>query len=552
MDSFIQEIFEHLNGIWRFRRIAMWTAWIVAVVGWIIVLAWPNSYQAQARVYVDTSTTLKPLLQGIAVDQDIDAQLNLVRESLLGRVQLSRVAHDTGLDAKAKTSEARDAIVAKLRAAISIDSVAAGASHEGRRSADSVYTISYRDARRDRALTVVRSLLNDLVKDALNGNPNDIDAAQKFLREQIAEYEKRLSASESTLADFKKRNVGLVPGAQGDYFSRLQTEISATSKARANLDTALRRREALVHQLRGESPLIQNNGQGAGGARIGVQVGVTDPAAQANPVGGESTSSRVAVAQARLDDLLLRFTERHPDVVAARATLEQLKVRQNAEIAAVRNGDLSGAVTTGLASNPVYQTSQVQLNQTDVEIAAARGELAEHERAEADLRRMVNTAPEVEAEFSRLNRDYDVTKLQYNALLDRLDKAKISDDAEKTGAVHFQVIDPPASPLEPVFPKRALLLVAGLFMGFGGGAGLAWLMNQLRPVFNRASTLREMTDLPVLGSISVSIPERARREFKESVKSVCFSGASLLIVFCVVFTFQRQTAAFLSVFSGFR
>jgi len=552
MDSFIQEIFEHLNGIWRFRRIAMWTAWIVAVVGWIIVLAWPNSYQAQARVYVDTSTTLKPLLQGIAVDQDIDAQLNLVRESLLGRVQLSRVAHDTGLDAKAKTSEARDAIVAKLRAAISIDSVAAGASHEGRRSADSVYTISYRDARRDRALTVVRSLLNDLVKDALNGNPNDIDAAQKFLREQIAEYEKRLSASESTLADFKKRNVGLVPGAQGDYFSRLQTEISATSKARANLDTALRRREALVHQLRGESPLIQNNGQGAGGARIGVQVGVTDPAAQANPVGGESTSSRVAVAQARLDDLLLRFTERHPDVVAARATLEQLKVRQNAEIAAVRNGDLSGAVTTGLASNPVYQTSQVQLNQTDVEIAAARGELAEHERAEADLRRMVNTAPEVEAEFSRLNRDYDVTKLQYNALLDRLDKAKISDDAEKTGAVHFQVIDPPASPLEPVFPKRALLLVAVLFMGFGGGAGLAWLMNQLRPVFNRASTLREMTDLPVLGSISVSIPERARREFKESVKSVCFSGASLLIVFCVVFTFQRQTAAFLSVFSGFR
>jgi hypothetical protein len=552
MDSFIQELFEHLNGIWRFRRIAMWAAWVVAVVGWIIVLAWPNSYQAQARVYVDTSTTLKPLLQGIAVDQDIDAQLNLVRESLLGRVQLSRVAHDTGLDAKAKTSEARDTIVAKLRAAISIDSVAAGASHEGRRSADSVYTISYRDARRDRALTVVRSLLNDLVKDALNGNPNDIDAAQKFLREQIAEYEKRLSASESTLADFKKRNVGLVPGAQGDYFSRLQTEISATSKARANLDTALRRREALVHQLRGESPLIQNNGQGAGGARIGVQVGVTDPAAQANPVGGESTSSRVAVAQARLDDLLLRFTERHPDVVAARATLEQLKVRQNAEIAAVRNGDLSGAVTTGLASNPVYQTSQVQLNQTDVEIAAARGELAEHERAEADLRRMVNTAPEVEAEFSRLNRDYDVTKLQYNALLDRLDKAKISDDAEKTGAVHFQVIDPPASPLEPVFPKRALLLVAVLFMGFGGGAGLAWLMNQLRPVFNRASTLREMTDLPVLGSISVSIPERARREFKESVKSVCFSGASLLIVFCVVFMFQRQTAAFLFVFSGLR
>src|SRR3974377_614528 len=91
---------------------------------------------------------------------------------------------------------------------------------------------------REKALAVVKSLLNYLVEETLGGKRSGSDEAQKFLREQIADYEKRLVAAEGALAEFKRHNVGLVPGTQGDYFTRLQNENLASRKAQQTLDVA--------------------------------------------------------------------------------------------------------------------------------------------------------------------------------------------------------------------------------------------------------------------------------------------------------------------------
>jgi polysaccharide chain length determinant protein (PEP-CTERM system associated) len=542
MNAAVEQAFEQLRGAWRFRRAAVLVAWGLALAGWLVVLALPDSFGAQARVYVDTSTALRPLLQGITVDDNVEAQLNLVRESLLGRTRLERVARDADLDLKVKTPADRESLLATLRQKISIEAVTPGGNREARRSSDSIYTIAYQNSSRDKALAVVRSLLNALVEETLSGKRSGADTAQKFLRDQIAEYESRLAAAEASLAEFKKRNVGLVPGAQGDYFARLQAEIAATQKARAALDVALRRREELNRQLRGEKSLLPASSMNKGlSPRVAVSVGGPEQSAE-SVASGSDTASRIATAQARLDDLLLRFTDKHPDVVAARETLTQLKERQAAELEALRRGDPGAIAGSGLAANPVYQTIQLQLNQTDVEIAAIRGDLSEHERAESELRRVVNTAPGVEAEFSRLNRDYDVTKAQYNSLVDRLEKAKLSDDAQQTGVVRFEIIDPPTSPLDPVAPKRPLLMALVLLAALGAGLGVAWLMSQLRPVFNTVQSLADVTGLPVLGGVTVTWIQRLAGEFRRSLLVVAGATAGLVAVFLVALVLHQAGA----------
>jgi polysaccharide chain length determinant protein (PEP-CTERM system associated) len=245
----------------------------------------------------------------------------------------------------------------------------------------------------------------------------------------------------------------------------------------------------------------------------------------------------------RLDDLLLRFTDKHPDVVAASETLAQLKLRQAAELEALSRGDPGAVAKSGLASNPVYQTIQLQLNQTDVEIAAARGELAQHERAVSDLKRLVNTAPEVEAEFSRLNRDYDVTKAQYNSLVERLEKAKLSDDAQQTGIVRFEIIDPPNSPLEPVAPKRPLMLALVLLAAIAGGVGIGWLLSQLRPVFTSTRGLADATGVPVYGYVTVTTTERLAAEIQRSVLRLAGAGGALVALFVVVLLLHQPGTA---------
>jgi polysaccharide chain length determinant protein (PEP-CTERM system associated) len=532
MNLVVEQFLERIRGAWRFRTAAVITATVVAALGWLTVLAWPDSFEASSRVFVNTSTALRPLLQGIAVDQDIDAQLNMVRESLLGRPRLEHVARDADLDVKAKTPEDFDRLIARLQATILIDAQAPRSSGRENRSSDSIYTITYRNTSRDKALAVVRSLLNALMEDTMSGKRAGAGNAQKFLADQIKDYESRLSVAEGRLAEFKKQNVGLVPGQQGDYFSRLQNEMLASKKAESQLEVALGRRNELERQLRGEKPFSASAGTlspklGSGAGRAGGLVPI-------------DTDSRIAEAQARLDDLLLRYTDKHPDVLAARETLAQLKERQKTELAALKRGDPSAAATAGLAANPVYQSIQLQMNQTEVEIAALRGELADHRRTEAELRRVVNTAPGVEAEFARLTRDYLVEKTQYNALVERLEKAKLSEDAADTGIVQFQIINPPTADLVPVAPNRPLLIAAVLIAALGCGVAVAWLLAEQQPVFSNTRALRELTGLAVLGSVRRTWVEQYHTAMRRSLYMLAGSMAGLLVAFVLVITLHES------------
>ena len=94
---------------------------------------------------------------------------------------------------------------------------------------------------------------------------------------------------------------------------------------------------------------------------------------------------------------------------------------------ALQSGRASAETLAGMGANPVYQQIQLQMNQADVEIASLRSELGVRQQKIAQLRSMLDTAPEVEAEFARLNRDYDVIKARYNELVNRLDRAEISE-----------------------------------------------------------------------------------------------------------------------------
>ena len=67
--------------------------------------------------------------------------------------------------------------------------------------------------------------------------------------------------------------------------------------------------------------------------------------------------------------------------------------------------------------------------------------------------RRVNSIPEIEAELSRLNRDYEVNKQQYDTLLQRLESAKISQSADQnTENVKFRIIEPPTVPVKAKRP----------------------------------------------------------------------------------------------------
>jgi polysaccharide chain length determinant protein (PEP-CTERM system associated) len=491
MKEKLEQILASLRYVWRHRWVALAIAWGFCLLSWPIVLFLPNQYEGHARVFVDPRTALKPVIQGLAIEQDVDAELTFVRQGLLSRPHLQKIINAVGLASPGAPAEAQAKIVDELAQRINIMAQpSTGTGPDAPPTPSKIYTITYRDSSRDRSIKVVRILLDSFVEGTLGGKRIGSLQAQKFLEDQIKDYEGRLSTAEQQLADFKKQNVGLVPGDQSDYFTRLQTEMDAVKKTQTALGIAETRRAALAQQLRGEAPLAAAGLPGAGTG--------------ANVMKGGDTLSRIQETQAKLDELLLRFTDKHPDVIALRQTLADLQQRRARELEALKRGDPGAAVATGATANPVYQSIQLQLNQADVEIAGLRGELGDHQQRVADLRRMVDTEPQVEAEYARLSRDYAVNKAQYNALLERLEKARLGGEADATGAVRFEVLDAPSADFNPVSPQRTLLLLVILLAGLGAGAASVYLMTVFRPVFHSAAQLGEITGAAVLGVVSAT------------------------------------------------
>jgi len=284
-----------------------------------------------------------------------------------------------------------------------------------------------------------------------------------------------------------------MPTEGGSYFTQLQTEIDAAKKAENDLKIVTSKRAELSRQLRGEAVIGATTAPSTGAAGLSA---------------GSDTVARINEAQAKLDELLLRFTDKHPDVIATRETLEQLKARRAAEIESLKRGDASTVASSGVGASPIFQSIQLALNQADVDIASLNGELAQHRSKAAELRQRLDTAPQVEAEFAQLNRDYDVNKTQYTMLLANYEKARLGEQADNAGSVRFEIVQPPDAGFAPVFPRRTLFLAGVLLIGCALGAGVAYGLHLLRPVVGSARSLSKLTGLPVLGVVSVAFPRR--------------------------------------------
>jgi len=527
MQALIEQVLNELRGAWRFRRYALAVAWGLCLFGWFVVYAIPDTYQSNARVNVDTRTALRSVVDGLVVNVDVESQLNLVRQTLLGRANLEKVAQEVGLDTTARTGPEREALLNSIISRIEI--ALEPPMTRDPRIPNTLFRITFTDHDRATAMKVVDVLLNSFVEDTIGSDRTGTASAQRFLREQLSEYGRRLAEAESQLAEFKKKNVGLVPGDEGGYFERLTTEMQEVKRLQGALTVANSRRVELQRQLRGETPFVPPTEGINGGGRT----------QQGSGNGPQDTSARIQETQARVDDLLLKYTERHPEVIATKETLEALRARQREELAALRRGDAGAAAVANASSNPVYQNIQTQLNQADVELAALRSQLGDRQRNEADLRRLVDTAPEVEAEYSRLTRDYTVTKTQYNALLERLERARLSGDAEQTGVVKFNIVDPPNAGLQPIFPNRPLLLFVVLVLGIAAGCGVAYLMHMLRPVFANSRSLADLTGLPVLGTVTRSWVEKYRAQLRGGLLRYSIASALLFVVFIVVVVAQQ-------------
>jgi|AMFO01.1.fsa_nt_gi polysaccharide chain length determinant protein, PEP-CTERM locus subfamily len=490
MQELLAQITEYALGIWRHRWAALTSAWILSVAGWIWVAQMPEEYLASARVYVDTNRVLKPLLKGLTVDPNTKQRIAILSRTMLSRPNLEKLMRMTDLDLDVTGALEKEELLTQLRKNIRLSA--------DRRN-PSLYTISFQHPDRKTAKLMVQSLLSIFVEGTLGEKREETVGAQEFLEQQIAEYERRLTAAETRLVEFRQKHIDDLTGDVETYYERLQEAKSRSKMAKLQLQEMENRRKELERQLEDEEDESES------------LLGEIVDEGAASPELTTSLDPRIEALQAKLDSLLLKYTEKHPEVVQLKAMLKELKAQRAQELKKLARAK---GPSTELQENPVYQQVRAMLAETEARIA----ELKIRDQAYANQVKMLEakleSIPKVQAQLKQLNRDYRVLSDRYRKLIERRESVYISGEVEKRSEnVKFRVIDPPFVPLEPTEPNK-LLLNAGVFAGaLVAGGGIAFLLALFRPVFMDPRTLARVTGLPVLGIVSLlETPERKRRE----------------------------------------
>jgi polysaccharide chain length determinant protein (PEP-CTERM system associated) len=507
MHEIIAEILSYLQAAMRYKWLAIIAAWILCIVGWVYVSQLPDQFQADARVHVDTRSVLRPLLSGLAIQPDVSGQIQLMSKLMFTRPNLEKVARMTDLDLGAKDDDAMAALVKRLQSSMSITG-----------GQNNLFTISAQDADPTTAKKVVQALLTTFVEQTLGESREDSDSAQRFLDQQIKEYETRLQAAEKTREEFKRLNYGLLPGQGGDLYNQLQGLAGQLEDAKLALQEAINRRDEMQRQLEDEEPMFSDFGAGE----------------TLSPL-----DSRIQSLQSRMDELLLRYTKGHPEVVAIKKTIAELE-KQKLEQAATAQPEVD-SISAGGELNPIFQQKKIALGEADANVASLNARVQSFEEKIEKMKKQMDDRLKVETALQDLNRDYGTIKHNYDALLARRETARLSENIEQnTDSVKFRIVDPPQVPSKPSAPNRILLSTGVLAGGIVVGAGLAILISILRPTFNSTQKLREVTGLPILGTVSMHwIPEIKMQKWREFVQ-FCSAFAVLLVVFAGIVVLEMK------------
>lgn len=502
----IEELIElallYIRGIWKQRWLSIIITWPIMIAGVLYVDNLTDRYTASTQVYIDTTSVLKPLLKGLAIQSDFQSNVKLMSRKLLSRPNLERAARQMDMDINVSNDLEMEALINNILKNTKLKS-------KGRSGS---YTISYTHENPKTAKRMVQTLLDIFVEDTLGNNSKDSDVAIGFLDNQIKKYDLLLSEAETRVENFKRKNIGIMPKDGASYYQELKQATSSLENAKLQYKELSSRREQLKKQLK-ELPTAQRQ--------------------QARFI--SSHQNRISQMEIDIDDMLLLYTEEHPDVQSKKRILESLQKKKEKE---KEEFDLEEQQPNNI-QDPVTQELTILLSETEAGMSSLSARVKAFIKKQNYLKQRVDIIPKIEAELSRLNRDYQIHKKNYNALVSRREQAKISEDVETgTEQVKFRIIEPPNVPSKASFPNRPLFDIGVLVVSLIAGYGVGLLRSLMQPVFYNSPQLQKFTNLPVIGAVNKIDTVQVIRKRRRNI-ALFFLANILLILTNVIFVYAH-------------
>jgi uncharacterized protein involved in exopolysaccharide biosynthesis len=378
-----------------------------------------------------------------------------------------------------------------------------------------VFYVSFLGETPDQAYQVTQQLAETLINVELIARAEQVTATKNFLEKELETAKSDLGDRESTVAKFLEKH----PEFALDTFNMAAPGASYRARQAKSLTEpiiAQKSSDALLNALFREEARLQQR------LRDVERKGARPELASERDRADEDLQS----ARRDFAEQSRRFTEKHPDVVAAQARLhaaERRAIRAQEAVKrdiATSRGEETGTVQRDLeAARTKIRERRAQLKRDEKEKDEKKGEKKgeagtreaktpqkgsgkdeKHDKAE------IETVSDVDTEWVRLYRELQEARERYSALETKHFRAEIDANSQIAAqANQMSIIDPAYVPLQPHGAGKRVVVIAGFAAATLLGFGLALLLALMDDRIFERREFERLAIMPVL----VTVPRDA-------------------------------------------
>ncbi|QDK99232.1 polysaccharide biosynthesis tyrosine autokinase [Acinetobacter tandoii] len=157
-----------------------------------------------------------------------------------------------------------------------------------------------------------------------------------------------------------------------------------------------------------------------------------------------------------------------------------------------------------------YTTEHPAMQQIDAQLAAINSKIKE-------LNATLKQLPDLQRRYLQLYREVEVKQQLYTTLLNSYQQLRIA----KAGEIgNVRIVDTAVLPIEPIKPKKLLVLLLSIFVGGFIGVLVALMRNMLRTGIKDSGQIETELDLPVYATVPRSPVQESRINILKKKKHI--------------------------------
>ena len=488
----------------------------------------PRQYKASTLVLVSPQKIPEAFVQA-TVTSRVEERLQSIAQEVLSRTRLEQIIGEMKLYEKERKTRSREEIVALMQKDIKIELPTRKEESKG------FFTISYIGRDPNVVATVANRLASQFIEENLKIRELQAVGTTEFLGTELTLAKAKLDELETAVTQYKRRFMGELPEQRDSniqILNQLQTQYQRIGETlRAAQDRKLFLQKQITDMELAMSLQQQQQQQRVAGIEKESRPPSGDSPAVSSYLHKEMASSLPETETAPepatgkkgyyesqrdalnrlLEQLMMKYTEYHPDVIRIKKNLadletkkDEIEIKETRVAKVTKEGKVIKEVKEvyDVKKDPRYRELNNQLALTDMEIARLR----EDERTIIDqigkYRARIEQTPAREQDMAGLMREHQSMKETYERLLLKSQSAQQAENLERRQkGEQFRIIDPARVPEKPFSPDIRKILLIGLLAGIGGGFGLAFFREQMDRSFHDSGDVEIALGLKVLATI---------------------------------------------------